>query len=336
MKTHHLPSRIVALRRSGFTLIEILTAVTVLTLMLLMVNQLVSSAAAVMSASGKHLDADTQARLIFNRMAVDFSGMMKRTDVDYSTFKNAMTSNAQDGTDTGNTSHNDQLAFYSETHGYFSGTIQPAGTSKADLSLVAYMVAPVDSNGSLDTAAGTPVLQRLGKGLGWEPDTSGAGAWSNVAYLPATLVSGSNARWPSLFTTTTALDPDYRSVGDLVFRMEYTYLLKPTSTAPATLSITPFYNTSGHTTVNGFKDVAAIVVTIAMLDNSSRLLVKNYANLISGSATTFPDAVNGATPAAAWNANVNSATFTTAAGIPKTAASAVHVYERYFYLNSSP
>ena len=305
------------MNRSGFTLIELLTAISVLTLMLLMVSQLVNSAATVMSTSGRHLDADTQARLLFNRMALDISGMMKRTDIDYSCFKNAV-SNPQVG--------NDQMAFYSETHGYFSGASQPAGTGKADLSLVAYMVAN-------DTTSSTPVLQRLGKGLGWEPaDTSATPAWNNVAYLPITLSS----RWPNLFSTTTP-DADYRTVGDLVFRMEYTYLLKPTTTQAATLSITPYYGTTGHTTINGFKDVAAIVTTIAMLDNSSRKLVNDYTNLTS----SLPDAKSPLTDttynghvASAWNAVVNSPTFSTTVNLPKTAVSSVRVYERYFYLDS--
>ena len=230
METRFQPEWLEARRQSGFTLIELLTALTVLTLMLLMVNQLVNSAAAVMSLSGRQLDADTQARLIFNRMGVDFSRMLKRTDVDYSSFKNAA-ANAQAG--------NDQMAFYAETHGYFSGATQPPSTGKADLSLVAYMVGT--DPGSTSTA---PVLLRLGKGLGWEPDPSGS--WNNIAYLPVTLAT----RWPNLFSTS-SVDPDYRSVGNLVFRLEYTYLLKPTTTLPAALSITP-YN-SAHTSVNGFQ-----------------------------------------------------------------------------------
>jgi prepilin-type N-terminal cleavage/methylation domain-containing protein len=336
MKARFQKTQPLASDRTGFTLIEILTAITVLTLMLLMVNQLINSAAAVMSMSGRRLDADAQARLIFNRMAVDFERMLKRTDVDYSSFKQPMNNlsvppqvaNLQDGSDAGNPSHNDQLAFYSETHGYFSGATAPDGitTFKGDMSLVAYMVAN-------DPVSKTPVLQRMGKGLGWEPNNATASAWNNVAYLPVTLTT----RWTDLFQTVTSVpaDPDYRSIGDIVFRMEYTYLLKATSTQAATLSITPYV--TGHNSINGFKDVAALVVTIAMLDNSSRHLVNNYTNLVS----SLPDAVNQTTDtinkgdiAAAWNAVVNSPTFATTANIPKTAASSVRVYERYFYLNS--
>jgi len=274
--------------------------------MLLMVNQIVSSASIAMTTSGRHLDADTQARLLFNRMAADFSGMVKRTDVDYSTFKGP--ANLQPG--------NDQLAFYSETHGYFSGASQPTGTGRADLSLVAYMVAN-------DSTTTTPSLQRLGKGLGWEPDSSASPSWYNAAYLPITFTS----RWPLLFNA----DPDYRSIGNLVFRIEYTYLLKPSAaTGPASLSTTPYL--SGHNSVNGFEDVAAIVVTIAMLDNPGRALVTNYTNLESNSL--FPDAASGATPSATWNAKFNYSNFADTAGIPDSAAAYERDYQRYFYLDS--
>ncbi len=307
------PRRSLSQARRGFTLIELLTAMTVLTLMLLMVNQIVSTASTAMTMSGRHLDADTQARLIFNRMATDFSGMVKRTDVDYSTFKGP--SNPQTG-------GNDQLAFYSETHGYFSGASQPTGTGRGDLSLVAYMVAN-------DSTTTTPSLQRLGKGLGWDPDSSASPSWSNAAYMPITFTS----RWPLLFNG----DPDYRTVGNLVFRLEYTYLLKATANSPAQLSITPYSGVTGHTSINGFADVAAIVVTVAMLDNPGRALVTNYTNLQSNTLlpdASSTDASNGYTPAKSWNDKINSSNFASTAGIPVSAASFVRVYERYFYLDS--
>jgi prepilin-type N-terminal cleavage/methylation domain-containing protein len=301
--------RSISQRRSGFTIVELLTAMTVLTLLLLMVNQIVSTATMAMTMSGRHLDADTQARLLFNRMATDFSGMLKRTDVDYSTFKGL--SSPQLG--------NDQLAFYSETHGYFSGATQPTGSGRGDLALVAYMIAN-------DSTTSTPSLQRLGKGLGWEPDSGGSPSWSNAAYMPITLT----ARWPTLFNG----DQDYRSVGNLVFRMEYTYLLKATSTSTATFSVVPYL--PSHSSVNGLADVAAIVVTVAMLDNPGRAIVTNYTNLESN--TLFVDTTSTAPvipPTKAWNDTINSSTFATTAGIPQRAASYVRVYERYFYLDSS-
>src|SRR5438045_5788836 len=76
---------IVALRRKagGFTLAELLVSVFVLGIILLMVAQLMTSAAAITRTGNKHIDTDTQARVVFDRMALDFAQMVKRTDIDY-------------------------------------------------------------------------------------------------------------------------------------------------------------------------------------------------------------------------------------------------------------
>jgi uncharacterized protein (TIGR02599 family) len=69
--------------RDGFSLVELLLSITVLALLLLMVSQLMNTATAITRTGNKHMDVDTQARAVFDRMAVDFAQMLKRTDVDY-------------------------------------------------------------------------------------------------------------------------------------------------------------------------------------------------------------------------------------------------------------
>ena len=311
-------------RSKAFTLLELLVSMAVLAMLLVLVTKMIDGASATISRSGKHMDADTESRLLFNRMAGDIARALKRTDVDYSAFKQpagtlgsqynnaAIPSNLQVG--------NDRMAFYSETDGYFSGATVPSGTQKSPVALVAYMVAN-------DPYTGVPGLRRLGKGLGWEPDT--AGNWGSVAYLPMTLLG----QWPALFGN----DPDYKTVESQVFRMEYTYLLKATATQSARLSITPWDTTAAHTCINGFKDVAAIVVAIAVLDTTSQVLVKDYSSLTK----LFPDAVDSISDttykgdiAAAWNAVLKSPTFASDAKIPLLAAANVRIYERYFYLDT--
>src|SRR6266513_5443227 len=67
----------------GFTLAELLVSVFVVTIIILMVTQLMTSATAITRTGTKHVDTDTQARVVFDRMALDFAQMLKRTDVDY-------------------------------------------------------------------------------------------------------------------------------------------------------------------------------------------------------------------------------------------------------------
>src|SRR5581483_3482275 len=243
-------------------------------------------------------------------------------------------------------SGNDQLAFYSDTIGYGSASLK--GDSKAPLSLIAYQVGYDLTN---DPNSKTPVLRRMGKGLGWEPDNSKT--YGSVAYLPITLNAMVSQLAPNyaLFDNT---NPDYKTAGSQVFRMEYTYLLKSNTTDPSgktfagKLSPIPYWDSSMatgasvHTSANGFRDIAAIVVAIAVMDSTSRVIVNDYSKLSGLQATSiFPDAKDASNDGAykgeivaAWNAVVNDPNFATNANIPHTAAQAVRVYQRYFYLNT--
>ena len=69
--------------RAGFTLVEMLVSIVLLALLILLVTQVVNTAAIVVRPATKHIDTDTQARTVFDRMAVDFAQMLKRTDIDY-------------------------------------------------------------------------------------------------------------------------------------------------------------------------------------------------------------------------------------------------------------
>ena len=56
---------------SAFTLIEMLVACAVLSIVVVLVAQMVSSATSVTGASRKRVDADDQARMVFDRMEGD-------------------------------------------------------------------------------------------------------------------------------------------------------------------------------------------------------------------------------------------------------------------------
>src|SRR5262249_54915326 len=68
---------------TGFTLTELLVSMFVLLLIVFMGAQMMSSTTAVTRPGSKHISTDTQARVVFDRMALDFAQMLKRTDVDY-------------------------------------------------------------------------------------------------------------------------------------------------------------------------------------------------------------------------------------------------------------
>lgn len=333
--------------RGAFTLIELLAATAVLSLLLVVIVQLINSVIAVTAGTSHHLDSDSQARLAFDRMAVDFAQIVKRTDVDYFFVKK---------TGSVTTPGNDQMAFYSESSGYYpSWVTAPAPQSNA--SLVGYCIQNCQ-------------LQRLNKALVWNGVTQGgvgtsgptpSGTMSPVhpmTFLPQTLP----AVWPLVFDSgssqgmSASKDGDYQTIGESIFRMEICYLMPKTASGTTTatvLSDTP-YLVPGATPVpvppptstpyNGMRDVAAVVVTLAVLDDTSRLIIPstNLTNILNAAGAKFEDdGVGGATPATLastparlWQVHIDNGDLV-AAGMPKRAASQVRIYERYFPLGNA-
>jgi hypothetical protein len=165
-----------------------LVSVVILAVLVLFVARLFNSAAAVTTSGSKHIDADTQARQLLDRMTIDFAQIVKRGDVDYYLKSPA---NAQSG--------NDQIAFYSSVPGYYPSTGSPS-----PISLVAFRI-------------NAQKLERLGKGLVW----NGVSATNKpIVFLPLTI----SATWPA--ATSMTADNDYEAIGPQVFRFEYYYQLK--------------------------------------------------------------------------------------------------------------
>ena len=309
----------------GFTLAELLVTMSVLALLVFLFTQLLNSAATTMNLGNKRMDADSQARQLLDRMAVDFDQMLKRGDVSY--YVKAL----------GNTeAGNDQIAFFSAVPGYYS---QPDYNSNA--SLVAYRV-NADSN----------KLERMGKGLALN------GAYTTapipLLFLDGTTNTTIQGAWPAA-TSSTGTDSDcsntgcYETAGPQVFRFEYYYLLgapwvyNPTSPRAIngyTLSLEADNNggiantlsTGPWSNVNSFvmKDVAAIVVAIAVIEPKSKVLLNN--DQIATLAGTLPDFTTGWVPGrllTEWQAALDLNTL----GLPRPAISGIRLYERYFYLS---
>src|SRR5438874_13699371 len=119
---------IASLRRTdaGFTLAELLVSVFVLVLLIFMFTQLMTSVTAITRNDHKHIDTDTQARVVFDRMALDFAQMVKRLDVDYYVKQRSGYNGHGNGHGWGQGHHgdlgSDQLAFFSQVPGYYPGS----------------------------------------------------------------------------------------------------------------------------------------------------------------------------------------------------------------------
>ncbi len=216
-------------------------AIAILSLIILTVSLMLSSAQKSISVSHQLMDCDDQARFVLARIQNDFTKIVKRTDVDFISAKQA---------------GNDEIFFYSQAIGDTSNTKPFPNGAENPVSLVGYTVA-TDSNNQTYSTAPTD-LQRLGRGLNWTSSTSLTATDNMVFLTPATTAQSAASPYPYFdpnstldghwsttggasynsigtaatigtaanYTPTAPLDPDYHVLGDEVFRFEFCYLLK--------------------------------------------------------------------------------------------------------------
>lgn len=356
-------------RNTAFTIVEILVSVTVLAILVAVVSQLTNAAAGTIMGSRKHLDADSQARMVFDRMAIDFERMVRRKDVD-SIFSK------QNG--------NDKMFFYSEAAVY-SGTTTAA--ARNTIGLVGYRI-----NTGYQ-------LERLGKALTWE----GAGnAPGSVVFLtfnggattpdPKSTLAGN---WSAAIGNPPAYngsDTGYHVAAETVYRLEFCFQVKDltnpnipgaaysnypvacfgagatnqgsaSATAPAGPKVGDrwFDNVNNRAFVctgtatggntwqsNGMDDVLGIVVAIGVLDNTSRKIVADPATgaIQSSAGTALVEAFQDSTdadlkssppklPAEAWQTALDTQGFANNAGIPQSTAAQIRIYQRCFCIGQN-
>lgn len=295
---------------AGFTLVELLVSVAVLALLVLLAAQLLNSAATITTLGHKQMDADSQARQLLDRVALDFAQMVKRSDVDYY-LKSSAAAPLRRVLQPGN----DQITFYSTVPGYY-----PATGAQSPVSLLSYRVSSQNQ------------LQRMSKGLVWNAVSN---TDTPVVFLPIPLVSPlpsplpnpmpNPAPTPAWLTTVGATDwSDAEVIGPQVFRFEYYYLL-----TNGTLSDIP-WNTATSNAVNGMQDVAGVVVDIAVIDPRSKVLVTP--GQVAGLAGQLTDFSSGMLPGQLrtnWQNTLNANT----GGLPRPVVSEIRLYERFFYLS---
>src|SRR5437016_7666294 len=108
----------------AFTLVEMLISIVVLALLILLATQVVNTTATVVRPANKHIDTDTEARAVLDRMALDFGRMLKRTDVDYYIKQPIRYNGHSNGHGYGKKLQtgqqgSDQIAFFSQMPGYY-------------------------------------------------------------------------------------------------------------------------------------------------------------------------------------------------------------------------
>ena len=157
-----------------------------LVLLVVLATQLLNSAANITTLGHKRMDGDSQARELFDRMAIDVMKMVKRSDVYYHLKASTSATDCPFTTtppECGTQAGNDEMAFYSNVPGYYaSGS---TGSQQSPVSLVGYRI-----NTSATTLGNR--MERLGAGLVW----NGVSA-SNPPNTPITFWAALNPWGPN-------------------------------------------------------------------------------------------------------------------------------------------
>ena len=190
---------------------------------------------------------------------------------------------------------NDEFAFYSEAPGYYPSDASGV-TPKSPVTLSGYRV--INNQ-----------LERLNKALVWNGVPS---AGKPMVFLPQMLA----ATWPNIVGGGT--DEDYQVLGDQVYRFEFCFLMRD-----GTLSAQPWL--APKTSVDGFRDVRAIVAAIAVLDSKSRAIVSDWASAAAELEDVSGTSIS-TTPAELWHQKIQNRDL----GLPAVAASQVRIYQQYF------
>ena len=346
----------------GFTLVELLVSMFVLVVIILLVTQLMTSATAITRTGHKHIDTDTQARVVLDRMALDFAQMLKRTDVDYYVKQKAAYNGHGNGHGCGRGRNqdlgSDQIAFFSQVPGYY-----PAGYTvgqQSPISLVAYRVNE-STSGNVPDRYGR--LERMAKGLGWNAldNNPNSNSPSPIVFAPGQIAAGTGpwaGPWSAAIkndNSAASRDNDYEVIGPGVFRFEYYYILKNGRVTdwPWDRFDFPDQLTIYNQLQLGLGQVEAIAVSIAVIDPASRALIQTassnagYGDILDVAAE-LPDFKNTCGRGGGgrtlgdledqWKGVVESIAQTgqTPQGklIPSAAAKGIRIYSRYFDLKT--
>ena len=331
---------------AAFTLIELLVSMTVLALLTVALASMVNSVSQATTLDRRHLEADNEARRVFDRLGSDFARMFKRSDAD-SIF--ASTIDASTPTQ----GPNDKMFFYSEAPAFFDHA--PPSASQGTAALIGYRVPNATTTAD---ATHRWQLERLGKGLTWDrpsanatpgaivfltyPAASPSPAASPTPFPASTLADTSNwgsaiGKAPNYEGDGSTVDPDFHVLSSSVFRLEYCFVMKTPTASGSPFAVT-------HSQSKGFGDVAAIVVAIALLDPQSRSQLPAAAPGstpdLSALATALPGPNFTSAPnrlmAEIWSGKLKDGSFITDTHVPPAVAKQVRIYQRSFYLNTPP
>lgn len=246
---------------SGFTLVELMVSISVLAILGGLVAQLMSSASRLTSTSKQSSDCDTEARYALSQISSDLARRVRRPDVDAFVGK-------ADG--------NDKFFLFSEVAGY-APTLD--AVSRSTVSLVGYRIKTVPKGIGAQTGL---ELQRYARALPWvvsegnKPLPFITISGTPPVPFPASTLAGTNGKGAGgSFPTVLADDPTedvyFQTLAQNVVRFEVSLLKKWDGTNEAKLLADAEIPIELST--NGFSNITAIIISIAVLDSRNALKV---------------------------------------------------------------
>jgi prepilin-type N-terminal cleavage/methylation domain-containing protein len=305
---------------AAFTLVELMVSISVLAILGGLVAQLMGSASRLTSNSKQTSDGDSEARYAFNQIASDLGRRINRKDVDAYLAK-----------PTGN----DLLYFFTQTPGY-SPTLTDA-KNRSPVSLVGYRVyeRKTETNSVWE-------LQRYSRSLAWartdkDPELPYVIlTGSPAAPVPSTTLAGTDGRgtggsFPGVIAQQDSEDSFYQVIAQNVIRFEVSLLRKPDLTdpkSPIPARVLSDAEIAAEFSRNGFTNISAVVVTIALLDSQN--MARTSSAVVSSLNLADTEAVQGAIryPLDDWNRQFLSQI----KALPKSMGNGVRLYQRVIAL----
>jgi hypothetical protein len=295
----------------AFSLVEVLAATALLTILGILVTQMTVGVAAGTRRSLQPVDSSGQARMVFDRLALDLRYMPVRNDLDY------LFQAPPGGSDT--------LRFFN-----LARALTDSGRDVLDnrnASIIAYRVAkedPSSADSKLALLRGSRAVYL--SGLASDPDYFGLQAAFGTpppAWFPVSL--------PGVSMTPTAGFPNgaYDVLAAGVLRASICYFLGADYTPPGltpgpattkkagTLLANPPMRKLNGTDFVDIEKIRALAVGLVIIDTENRKLAT--AAQLEGLAAEFPDPIDGQMPLDAWPL-LRSLNFTTPVFPPVRAA----------------
>ena len=284
--------------KRGFTLVELLVAISILSILLLGMATMIAFVAKIWLVGANSTDNFTKGRVALSLLDRDIQMMVLRSDLP--SFVDA--------------SGNSACAFYTNIEGNPGAT--PSNTRS--VSLVQYLLANPSSAGT---------LERINYGMNF---AAVAGATPAIGSTSLTQLNNVNAQADSVFTGIIQFKIQFIDGAGTILTPPYTLSSTPPATSSPPTGATPFWFDFANP--GGSYNPRVVVVSMVVLSDSAYLLAQQntaiMANLVSDFPTTPP---GNQTYSQVWNniLNPTSGTFGSNLPAPLRDQGGVQVFERH-------